>query len=314
MTLPAGNRPRSGLALLRKPEGITSFGALAPVKRAVGSGKVGHAGTLDRFARGLLVALAGSYSRLSPYVMSGEKLYRGLVAFGSETETLDPEGKVIAVAPPPSESRLRDALPAFRGSILQRPPAYSAVLIGGKRAYRIALEGGEPQVRERTVQIFSLELISYDGSDALMEVRCSSGTYIRSLARDIAAACGSRGHLRALERLAIGPFRVEDAVDPEAFDPRTDLRRLGPEDAAALGLRAIGFDGADIEARFRNGGRIDAGVFAVLDGGPSAVGLEAAVFGSGGELLGVIRLDAEGPKYRVVMPAAEDPLPERRSS
>jgi len=314
VTLPAGNRPRSGLALLRKPEGITSFRALAPVKRAVGTGKVGHAGTLDRFARGLLVALAGSYSRLSPYVMSGTKFYRGRVAFGSETDTLDPEGKVIAVAPAPSESCLRDALPAFRGTILQRPPAYSAVRIAGRRAYRIALEGGEPQVRERTVEVFSLELVSYEDGDALIEVRCSSGTYIRSLARDIAAACGSRGHVRALERLAIGPFRVEDAVDPEAFDPRTDLRRLGPEDAAALGLRAIGLDKADLETRFRNGGRIEAGAFSVLDGGPSAVGLEAAVFGSGGELLGAILLGAEGPTYKVVMPAAEDPIFERPSS
>lgn len=298
----AGNRPPAGLALLRKPEGITSFQALAPIKRALGSGKVGHAGTLDRFARGLLVVLAGPYARLAPYAMSGEKHYRGLVSFGSETDTLDPEGRVVAVAPPPSERSLLDALPAFRGVILQRPPAYSAVHVGGRRAYQVALEGGEPELKERKVEIRSLELLSYESGKALIELRCSSGTYVRSLARDLAAACGSRAHLRALERLAIGPFRVEDAVGPDAFDPAHDLRELRAQEAAALGLRAIGLGNVKVEARFSNGGRIESCAFSILDGGPSAVGREAAVFGSGAGLLGIVRLEAEGPAYLVVMP------------
>jgi tRNA pseudouridine55 synthase len=310
----AGNRPPSGLALLRKPQGVTSFSALSPVKRAVGSGRVGHAGTLDRFARGLLVALTGSYSRIASYVMSGEKLYRGLIVFGSETDTLDPEGKVIAVGPPPSAQCLLEALPAFRGPILQRPPAYSAVHIGGRRAYKIALEGGKPEVKERRVEIVSLDLLSYEGCEALVEVRCSSGTYIRSLARDIAAACGSRGHLRALERLAIGSFRVEEAVDPEAFDPLVDLRDFRREDAEAFGLRAIGLEDPGLEARFRNGRKIDLEAFSFLDGGPIAVGSEAAVFGSGGKLLGIILLAEQGPKYKVVISAPAGPVPAGRAT
>jgi tRNA pseudouridine55 synthase len=303
VTVDAGNRPRSGLALLRKPEGITSFQALYPVKRALPSSKVGHAGTLDRFARGLLVILAGSYSRLAPYVVSGEKLYRGIIAFGSETDTLDPEGEVIATAPVPSREELEGVLSSFRGPILQRPPAYSAVHVEGRRAYQLALEGEEPALKERRIEVFSLELISYENGSALVEVRCSSGTYIRSLARDIAIACGSRAHLRALDRLSIGPFRVEEAVSPDAFDPEDDLRTLGPEDASALGLRRLGIGDAALAARFGHGGRIEPGAFAVMDGGPSAIGSESAVFGPSGELLGIILLLAEGPRYRVVMPA-----------
>jgi tRNA pseudouridine55 synthase len=304
VTPAAGNRPPSGLILLRKPEGLTSFQALFPVKRALGTGKVGHAGTLDRFARGLLVLLTGSYPRLASYVMAGEKTYRGLIAFGSETDTLDPEGAVIAVAPPPTLRDLEAALPAFRGLILQRPPAYSAIHVQGKRAYQLAREGLEPEMKERPVEIFSLELLSYDGGEALVELRCSSGTYVRSLARDIAAACGSRSHLRALERLAIGPFRVEEAVRPEAFDPAADLRSFSPHYASALGLRSIGLEDAGLVLRFRNGGRIDAAAFSILDGRGGIVGSEAAVYGPGSEFLGIVLVEAEGLKYRIVMPGS----------
>jgi tRNA pseudouridine55 synthase len=299
----AGNQPPSGLALLRKPEGITSFQALSPIKRAVDSGKVGHAGTLDRFASGLLIVLTGSYSRLAPYVVAGEKLYRGLIAFGSETDTLDPEGEVIALSPRPTRDALETALGSFRGPILQRPPAYSAVHVGGKRAYQLALEGKEPELKERRVEIYSLELLSYEDGEALVELRCSSGTYVRSLARDIAIACGSRAHLRALERMAIGPFKVEDSVGPEDFDPSKDLRLFGQAEASSLKLRVLGIEDEATATRFSNGGRIDPGAFAILDGGPSALGLESAVFGPEGELRGIIILEAEGPAYKVVMPA-----------
>lgn len=304
MRLEAGIRPPSGLTLLSKPEGITSFQALSPIKRALGTGKVGHAGTLDRFARGLLVALVGPYARIALYAMAGEKRYRGLVSFGSETDTLDPEGRVIATSPAPSEQTLLAALPAFRGRVMQRPPAYSAVHVDGKRAYKVALEGGEPNVKERAVEIRSLELLSYRDGEALIDLRCSSGTYVRSLARDLAAACGSRAHLKALERLEIGPFRVEDAVSPDAFDPRAHLRELGVDEAAALGLRAVGLEGdkADLFAR---GGKIESCLFTVLDGGPGAAGSDAAVF-KGTSLLGIARLEAPLAKYLVVMPRKTD--------
>jgi tRNA pseudouridine55 synthase len=303
----SGSQTLSGLALLRKPAGITSFQALFPIKKALGSGKVGHAGTLDRFAEGLLIALVGSYSRLAPYVVAGEKLYRGLAAFGAETDTLDPEGKVIAEAPLPSRAGLEAALDRFRGPIMQLPPAYSALHVGGKRAYEIAMKGEVPALKERRVEIFRLELLSYERGEALLEVRCSSGTYIRSLARDIALSCGSRAHLRALERLSIGPFEVGEAVSPEAFDPAKDLRAFSPRDAAALGLQALSLEGAAEIGRFKNGGRISPKAFAPINGvGPSdAFGLakpESAVFDGSGLLLGLIDLGSDGPRYKVVMP------------
>jgi tRNA pseudouridine55 synthase len=290
------------MALLRKPAGLTSFQALAPIKRALGTGKVGHAGTLDRFACGLLVVLAGSYSRLASYVQRGEKLYRAVVAFGAETGTLDPEGEIVAEAPPPERSDLEAALDKFRGRIMQRPPAYSAVHVGGKRAYQIARSGVEPEIAERPVDIYSLELLSYKGNSALIELRCSSGTYVRSLARDIALACASRAHLDALERLSIGPYKVEEAVYPEDFDPDRDLRALTQEDAAALGLRVLSLKKDAEAARFSQGGRVEPEAFTVMDGAGVLRGAESAVFDAAGRLLGIIRLESEGPRYIAVMP------------
>jgi len=306
----SGCQALSGLVLLRKPEGITSFQALSPIKKAIGSSKVGHAGTLDRFAHGLLVVLAGSYARLAPYVVAGEKLYRGVVAFGSETDTLDPEGEIVAEAPIPDRFDLEKSLSQFRGPIMQKPPAYSAVHVGGKRAYEIALKGGVPELKERRVEIFSLELLTYEEGAALLEVRCSSGTYIRSLARDIALSCGSRAHLTALERLSIGPFGVDEAVSPEAFDPGKDLRAFTPPVASALGLRPLAIADAALIARFKNGGRIASGAFVAIEGenggavrGAAPAG--SAVFDGSGLFLGIIDLGADGPRYRVVMPIVE---------
>lgn len=303
----SGGRAPSGLALLRKPGDITSFQALIPLKRSVGSGKVGHAGTLDKFAEGLLVALVGPYSRLAPYVQAGEKRYIGLVAFGKQTDTLDPEGHVIAEAPLPSRAELEKALCAFRGPILQRPPAYSAVHVGGKRAYKLALSGQEPDMKERPVEIRELSLLSYEEGCARIEVRCTSGTYIRSLARDIALSCGSCGYLVELARLSIGPYSVEDAVSPEAFDPGRDLRAFTPADATALGLRALGLGTSSLAFRFSNGGRLGVEEFSALDGrGPCLTpGPDAAVFDSVGKLLGIIGLESDGLRYKAVMPIEE---------
>jgi tRNA pseudouridine55 synthase len=294
--------PYLGFTLLRKPEGITSFKALFPVKKGVGSGKVGHAGTLDLFASGLLIALVGPYSRLTPYIMSGEKRYRGLVSFGSETDTLDPQGEVIASAPAPDRASLEAALERFRGPIMQKPPAYSAVHVDGERAYERALRGEDCLLKERPVEIKELSLLSYEEGKALIDVRCTSGTYIRSLARDIALACGSRAHLAALERLSIGPFRVEEAVSPQDFLPDRDLRLLKPADAAALGLRSLGLGSEADTLRFKNGSRFPVSAFALLDGKGDALGEEGAVFGPDGDFLGIVDLESGGPRYKTVMP------------
>jgi tRNA pseudouridine55 synthase len=299
----AGGGP-SGLILLRKPEGVTSFRALGPVKRRLETARIGHAGTLDRFARGLLVVLAGPYSRMAGYVQAGEKAYRGLARFGAETDTLDPEGKVVAEAAPPTRETLEAALPLFIGKIMQAPPAFSALHVGGARAYELALAGRPPEMKSREVTIRSLAILSYDGRDAELELRCSSGTYVRSLARDLALACGSRAHLVGLERLAIGPYRLEDAVDAEEFDPERDLRTMRRPEAASLGLGTATLPGRLVEG-FRNGARLDPKDFHDRIEGEGAPGSATAVFGEGGELLGVVRIQGRDLRYVVVLPRSE---------
>jgi tRNA pseudouridine55 synthase len=205
----------SSCILLNKHSGVTSFDALKPIKTALNTGKVGHTGTLDKFARGLLIVLTGRALKLSQWFLHSDKKYIADVLFGSETDTLDPEGSVVASAPPPSLSDLEKILPNFTGTIMQSPPLYSAVHINGRRAYEIARSGESAEIKTRPVTIYSLELLSYEPPLAKIAVHCSSGTYIRSLARDIALAINSCAHLSALLRTNIGKFSVTDAVDSD---------------------------------------------------------------------------------------------------
>jgi tRNA pseudouridine55 synthase len=235
---------QAGLLLLCKHSGYTSFESLSTVKKALGTGKVGHTGTLDKFASGLLLVLTGRALKLSPWFDGCDKRYEGTVCFGAETDTLDPEGPVVAEAPPPSQSALEAALPQFRGPILQAPPAYSAVHIAGRRAHELARAGETPEMKKRPVTIHALELLSYEPPLARIFVHCSKGTYIRSLARDLALAAGSRAHLIALRRTQIAGFRLEDALDlSEGTAPaeaasaiHEALRRPDPAVFDALGL------------------------------------------------------------------------------
>jgi tRNA pseudouridine55 synthase len=206
----------AGLLLLNKKPGLTSFEALRPVKRALGTGKVGHTGTLDKFAGGLLLVLGGRALKLSPWFFHCAKQYEGIVRFGEETDTLDPEGKVVSKAEIPPPEAVEKALSLFRGKIEQAPPEYSAIHVDGKRASVLARAGKAPEMKKRSVCIYLLELLSWEAPDARIRVHCSSGTYIRSLARDIALAAGSRAHLAALLRTDVAGFRLTDAApDPE---------------------------------------------------------------------------------------------------
>jgi len=199
----------SGLILFNKPPGITSFDALRDIKRALGTGKVGHTGTLDKFASGLLIVLAGKALRLSRWFTHCDKKYIGKIRFGEETDTLDPEGKIIAQAVPPSRESVENVLPQFTGGIMQAPPAFSAIHINGKRASDLSRGGKEIEMKEREVTIYKLELFSWEPPFAEVFVHCSSGTYIRSLARDIALAAGSRAHLCELKRTHVGGFELD---------------------------------------------------------------------------------------------------------
>ena len=202
----------SGLILLHKKPGITSFDALRDIKRSLGTGKAGHTGTLDKFAEGLLVVLTGRALKLSRWFTHCDKQYEGTICFGAETETLDPEGAVIAGAPLPSREAVEQALIQFRGDIEQAPPVYSAIHIDGERASAMARRGETPEMHKRPVTIYRLELRSWEPPFARVFVHCSGGTYVRSLARDIGLAAGSRGYLTALLRTQVAGFKLEDAV------------------------------------------------------------------------------------------------------
>jgi len=287
-----------GYAVLDKPVGITSHSFLSSVTRRLGPRvKSGHAGTLDSFASGVLVCLFGRYTRLSDYFMCTAKGYDAELLFGEETDTLDPEGAVVATAQPPTEAVLLDALPAFRGDILQAPPAYSAVHINGKRAYELALSGAAVAPRPRPVSISSLELLGYDGRVARIRVACSKGTYIRSLARDIALACGSRGRLSALRRTFSGPFLVESALAPESLGPEA-LSRLDREAASALGLGVLSLGPEDARAFSTGLPLYRLSAFSSL---AALTAPSVAAFDQEGALLGIAARDGSGWRYAFVL-------------
>jgi tRNA pseudouridine55 synthase len=210
-----------GIIFLNKKTGITSFSALGEIKRALGTPKVGHTGTLDKFASGLLVVLTGGSLKLCGLFSGLDKQYIGKIRFGIETDTLDPEGEETAQAPLPDREKVENALLQFTGEILQAPPAYSALHVNGKRAWELARSGKTPEMKKRPVTIYKMELRSWDPPFAEIFVHCSSGVYIRSLARDIALAAESRAHLRELVRTKVASFTLEMAEkDENTYNPR----------------------------------------------------------------------------------------------
>lgn len=203
-----------GIVLIDKNEGVTSSHVVRQVKRLLKIKKVGHAGTLDPFATGLLIILLGQGTKLSSFIMTSEKTYVATIRLGIETDTLDSTGLVVRTRPVP-EIRSEDILEtvqAFKGDIEQTPPAFSAVRYRGRRAYEWARRGIEIELKKRHVNIESIVITAMHLPDITMEVRCSKGTYIRSLASDLGERLGTGGHLADLRRLSSGPFRVKEAV------------------------------------------------------------------------------------------------------
>ena len=223
--LPSGFVPHGGLLLMNKLPGITSFDALKSVKKTFSTGKVGHTGTLDKFASGLLLILVGRGVKLAKLFTNCVKEYTAAIFFGAETDTLDPEGAVIATGKIPSREEIETVLENFRGEILQAPPAYSAIHINGRRAHELVREGKEPEMKKRPCTVFELELLSWTPPEAVIRVTVSAGTYIRSLARDIALAAGTRAHLSALKRTRVGTFRLEDASEELSTETLQPLDR-----------------------------------------------------------------------------------------
>ncbi|RFA14456.1 tRNA pseudouridine(55) synthase TruB [Subtercola boreus] len=263
---------RSGILLVDKPPGNTSHDVVARTRRLAGTRKVGHAGTLDPLATGLLVLGVNSSTRLLTYVVGLDKEYEAVIRLGASTTTDDSEGDVLEVAPAGSigaltDQRIVDGLAALTGEVLQRPSSVSAIKVDGKRAYA-RVRGGETVVLDaRAVTISSIDVLgggpvaAADASgsvavfwDVSVRVVCSSGTYIRAIARDLGDALGVGGHLTELRRTRIGPFGVAEAYTLETIDADRDL--LAPAAVAARLFPTVAFDEAQA-ADLRNGKRVD---------------------------------------------------------
>lgn len=207
-----------GMILLKKPEGKTSFQALGVLKRKLNTKKVGHTGTLDKFATGLLVILTGKMTKFAPFITGMDKTYQATFRFGTTTTTLDPEGDFLGEKDIPEIDTIRCAIESkFTGSITQVPPDFSAVHIGGKRAYQLKLKGEEVNIPPRNIHINYFNIINWDGRDLEVEISCSKGTYIRSIARDLGKVTGSLAYVTKLNRSKVGPFELSNAVTGDDF-------------------------------------------------------------------------------------------------
>ena len=213
------------IVLLAKQPGITSFTSLYNVKRAFNTTKVGHTGTLDNFAQGLLVVCTGRLTKLAGNIIEFDKSYKAVLSFGTETDTLDYEGEVIKEADLPDEETVRKVVTSFVGEQEQKPPVYSAIHIDGKRASELVRKGVEVELPSRKICVYSADIIDMEinsngGVQAcLIDFSVSKGTYIRCLARDIGAACGSAAHLIGLYRTRIGNFNIEDSAGFSILPP-----------------------------------------------------------------------------------------------
>jgi len=290
---------RSGIILLDKPQGITSHDAVAKTRKAAGTRKVGHAGTLDPMATGLLVLGLNSSTRLLTYVVGLDKEYFATIRLGQSTSTDDAEGETVTTKDAsgiPDPAGLEPYLDALRGEISQVPSSVSAIKVDGKRAYALVRAGETVELKSRAVTISALEVLDYrPGAIAELDVRveCSSGTYIRAIARDLGAALGVGGHLTALRRTRIGPFLVSDAATIEWLDPEASM--LGPVDVASRLFPVL-----DLEPQqavdLSHGKRLDV---AYPDGGP------VAAVTADGRLAGLVTINKGRARPLVNFPTDE---------
>jgi tRNA pseudouridine55 synthase len=248
-------RKIDGWLILDKPAGITSTQAVNKVKRALDAQKAGHGGTLDPLATGLLPIALGAATKTVPYVMDSTKIYHFTIRFGEARDTDDAEGAVVATSDArPSDDEIRAALPRFTGSIMQVPPAFSAIKVEGERAYDLARAGAPPELPPRPAQVDRFELIGRPDEDtAAFEVQSGKGVYMRALARDLSRACGTVGHIVVLRRLRVGPFLETMAVtldkflDPEQ-NPATLAEFVRPLSTALDDIPALALNAAEFHA------------------------------------------------------------------
>jgi tRNA pseudouridine55 synthase len=229
-----GKQPVDGWLILDKPLGMTSATAVARVRKLFSAAKAGHAGTLDPLATGLLAIALGEATKTVSIVMDGWKTYRFTVAWGSQTTTDDCEGTATAVSHiRPTAAQIEALLPEFIGRIDQVPPAYSAIRVGGERAYARAREGRDVSLASRSVTVQSLELLHARPDDADFQLRCGKGTYVRAIARDLGRRLGCFGHVTALRRIATGRFTESDMIS------LAKLQEFGHNDAGRKAMMTV---------------------------------------------------------------------------
>ena len=285
---PTRSPSTEGLLLVDKPAGMTSHDVVAIARRALGERRIGHAGTLDPFATGLLVLLAGRMTRLLPYLDGEPKVYEARIQFGAETDTDDGTGRVVREAPPPIRADVDRAIAALTGVIDQEPPAYSAKQVGGQRAYDAARRGTPVKLPATRVTVHSWSVRGRTNDTIDVTITCSGGTYVRALARDLGRQAGSAAHLTVLRRIRSGPFQVANACGLDSLRdgrcaPLSPLRAL-----SSLAVEQLDAPAADRAAR---GNPVDATV----------AGDRAALLGPNGELVAVAERDGTRWQPRTVL-------------
>lgn len=275
------NKP-FGVINVNKPQGWTSRDVVNRVHRLVKPAKAGHAGTLDPLATGVLLVCVGTATRLMEYAHQMPKQYLASFLLGQKSQTDDTEGEIekLADAPIPTHEALEQALPAFLGEIQQRPPAYSAIKVNGKRAYKLARAGKLLDLPARPVQIHALRLIRYEYPELELEIECGSGTYVRSLGRDLAASLGTVAVMSALVRTEVGPFAVKDALKVSELTPESLPNFLQPATKLVAHLPQLKINQEQATELF-HGRQFHAELACAVD-------CEVAAIGPDGELVAIV--------------------------
>ena len=282
--------PFTGVIPVDKPSGVSSRRVVDAVARALGTKMVGHAGTLDPLACGVVVVCVGHATKLVDFVHATPKHYRSTFLLGRSSPSDDFETEIEEETDPvrPSRDEIERALPGFRGDILQRPCDYSAVHVDGKRAYRLARKGRPIELAAKPVRIERLEITEYDWPRIGLDIECSSGTFVRAIGRDLAAALGTTAVMESLIRTAVGPFTIGAATALDAITPDTTPAALLPAVAAVRHLPQVTLANAELDAAVR-GGLIEC----LLPPSPAVAACDET-----GDLVGILKRHETG-RYRL---------------
>lgn len=283
----------SGVLVVDKPVGLTSHDVVQVIRKGTNIRRAGHTGTLDPRASGVLVVLLGPAVRLSEYVSASDKRYQAVIRLGASTDTYDAEGTIVSTSPVTvSEEQFETALQSFVGEISQVPPPYSAVKVKGRKAYEMARAGEEVNLAPRIINVYNLELLEWASPEAVIDVYCSSGTYVRSLAHDLGEMLGCGAHLVGLRRTKSGRFTLRDAIPlrklREAFEAGNWYQYLIPAAEALTEWPAVELTHEQMEV-VRHGHRIPA---------EAGLGMMARGISEQGELIALLEFDGETNEWQ----------------